>query len=83
MALGFIMIEPLSSKYEILETIKFIKKNKILKYISVPSNELRIYPESRYIQTIQDEEKKIGKKLLSDTFNWSSLTFNTIGYKNR
>ena len=81
MALGFIMLEPLASKHEIQKSINFIKQNQILKYISVPSNILRIYPGERYIATIRDEERQIGRRLLSDKFNWSTLTFGITDYK--
>lgn len=83
MALGFIMLEPLVSRNEIIESIEFIKQNQILKYISVPSNALRIYLGEHYISTIRDEERQLGRRLLSDTISWSTLTFDIIDYKHQ
>lgn len=83
MALGFIILEPLVSQNEIIDSIEFIKQNQILKYISVPSNTLRIYLDERYASKIRDEELKIGRHLLSNTFSWSTLTFDIVDYKHQ
>ena len=80
MAIGWIMFEPLVTLEEISESIDFIKRNKILQYISTPLNQLRMYPAIPYVQLVKVEERKTGKKLISSEFDAGSLTFRTIGY---
>lgn len=81
MALGFIIIEPLVSKDEILESIAFIRRNKILPYLSVPLNKLRIYPGEPYIKLIRMEEARLGRRLISDKLDRETLTYETEDYK--
>ncbi|MFH1189802.1 MAG: ATP-binding protein [Candidatus Omnitrophota bacterium] len=80
-ALGFIMIDPLVSKEEILENIAFVKRNKLLPHMSVPLNRLRIYSGEPYIETIREEEARLGRRFISDTFDRETLTYKVEDYK--
>jgi radical SAM superfamily enzyme YgiQ (UPF0313 family) len=80
MAIGFIIIEPLVSKNEIMESISFINQNKILPHISAPINLLRVYPGAPYINRIRQEERKIGKILISTELHWNSLYYEIKDY---
>lgn len=81
MALGFIMIDPLVSKQEILESIAFIRRNQILPYLSVPLNRLRIYFGEPYIRLIRAEETRLRRRLISDKFDRETLTYKVEDYK--
>jgi len=81
MAIGFIMIDPLVSKQEILESVDFIRRNKILPNLSSPLNRLRVYPFAGYRDVIRKEEQALGRKLASDEFDIHSLAFTTLDYK--
>lgn len=82
MAIGWIMLEPLVSREEILENIDFIRRNQILPYLSTPLNRMRMYPSIPYFKLVKNEEKKLGRKLIDDQYSLDELTFNVVGYKN-
>lgn len=81
MAIGWIMLEPLAKKEEILEDIDFIRRNDILRYLSSPLSQMRMYPTTSYLKMVRMEEEKLGRKLVGENIDVDNLTFQTIGYK--
>ncbi|MBU4333055.1 MAG: hypothetical protein KKD07_01280, partial [Candidatus Omnitrophica bacterium] len=80
MAIGWLMMEPLVTKKEILENIDFIEENQILRYLSTPLNPMRVYATIPYYRMIRSREAKIGSKLLSDTLDEFDLVYPTVHY---
>lgn len=81
MAIGWIIIDPLTERKEILESIDFIRRNDILRNLSSPLNRLRIYRGMPYLRLIEEEEQQSNKKLISEEMDLNTLTFKVIDYK--
>jgi len=81
MAIGFIILDPLVSKKEIIENITFISRNHIEGNLSFPLNKLRCYPGIPYIAMIKNEEMKLGKKLISQKVDMHTLDYKVVDYK--
>lgn len=83
MVIGSIFIEPLVSRKELLESVDFIKRNRITPYVSAPLNMLRVYATTSYIESIREEEKRLGRKFISEAFDLNTLTYKIIDCKDR
>ncbi|NQT07284.1 MAG: radical SAM protein, partial [Candidatus Omnitrophica bacterium] len=82
MAIGWIMLEPLVTKEELLECINFIKRNEILKYLSTPLNQMIMYKSTSYYNLVRKEEKRLGRPLLSDECDIRTLAYEVVDFKN-
>jgi len=80
MAIGMLIFEPLVTREEILQTIDFIRRNKILPNLSSPLNALRVYPSIPYYRLLRNKERELGRPLIAEDLDLNSLTFETLGY---
>jgi radical SAM superfamily enzyme YgiQ (UPF0313 family) len=78
--MGFLPIDVLVSKKELIENIDFIEKNNAYEYLMAPLNQMRVYEHTGYYKMVRNVEKKEGIQLLGD-FDIKTLEFKTIRYR--
>ena len=73
--LGFIMFDPLCSRAEIVENVRFLLDNDLAQYASSPTAELRMQIGSGYLQEIQKAEAKLGVELYDRELDPDTLSY--------
>lgn len=73
--LGFIMFDPLCNLEEVECNFNYISDNNLLKHISFFSNELRLCLGSKYLNTLQEYETKVGLKLYNRNLDYDTLSY--------
>ena len=81
LAIGWLTIEPLVTLQELRDSINFIRETGILPYLSTPLNELRVFDLLPYAQFLKNEQKKLGRPLISETVDPVSMTRDIVGFK--
>jgi radical SAM superfamily enzyme YgiQ (UPF0313 family) len=76
--LGFIMFDPLCSRSEIIENVRFLLDNTLAQYASSPTAELRIQIGSQYLRILHKAEGQLGIELYD-----RELDLNTLSYHYR
>ena len=76
--LGFIMFDPLCSRSEIIENVRFLLDNDLAQYASSPTSELRMQVGSQYLQILHKVEAERGIELYD-----RELDPNTLSYRYR
>jgi radical SAM superfamily enzyme YgiQ (UPF0313 family) len=76
--LGFIMFDPLCTRPEIIENVRFLLDNDLAQFASSPTAELRMQVGSRYLGILHKAEAQLGTELYD-----RELDPNTLSYRYR
>jgi radical SAM superfamily enzyme YgiQ (UPF0313 family) len=73
--LGFIMFDPLCSRSEIIENVRFLLDNDLAQYASSPTSELRMQVDSQYLRILQKVEAEAGVQLYDRELDPNTLSY--------
>lgn len=76
---GIILIDPLMSFSELIQSLSFIEKNKYTFDIASIYKELRVQVSNSYVKQIKNREKELGKTILGE-FDFNSQSYRIKEY---